>query len=252
MDDKTRKFNETCFPNSGHTKPQRIIDYENEPLTRTEYIQSLVHLYRGELQRALEWRTRLDTTTNWAIISTVGILTFSFSNPQFAQETLITGMYANLMFLFHESRRFRFFDVWRSRVRMIEENFYGPILRRDLHSPISNWGEHVAQDLLHPKFKISRLQAMKARLRRNYGYIFIFLFLAWLGRAVVFPNPGSSTYESVFAAGNLHWLIPVTLVAALYIFLICLLIFTPRVAPAEESYWPDPEHLGEEVPSLDV
>lgn len=252
MDKKKTNFHDTAFPSASDSHESHAIDYENDPLTRQEYIQALVHLYRGELQRALEWRTRLDTTTNWAIISTVGILTFSFSNPSFAQETLITGMYANLMFLFHESRRFRFFDVWRSRVRMIEENFYGPILRRDLHSPISDWGEHVAQDLLHPKFKITRLQAMKARLRRNYGYIFIFLFMAWLGRALVFPEPAVPAYQSVFAIGKLHWLVPLVLVSALYSFLICLMIFTPRVAPAEESYWPDPEHLGEEVPSLDV
>ena len=136
--------------------------YEDEPLGRQEYIAAMVHFYRGELQRTLEWRRRMDTTTHWALITTVGIVTFSFSNPHYAQETLITGMYANLMYLTHEARRFRFFDMWRTRLRMIEENFYGPILRRRLVSPISGWGEQVATDLLHPKFKITRKQAMRA------------------------------------------------------------------------------------------
>ena len=76
------------------------------------------------------------------------------------------------------------------------------ILRRDLHSPIEHWGQRVAVDLLHPKFKITRLQAMKARLRRNYGYLFAFLFLAWIGRAIVLPKPsGEPLLPSMLLGG---------------------------------------------------
>ena len=228
-------------------------DYESQPLSRPEYVAAMVHFYRGELQRTLEWRKRMDTTTHWALITTVGILTFSFSNPSYGQETIITGMYANLMFLMHESRRFRFFDMWRSRLRMMEENFYGPILRRDLHSPIEDWGKQVATDLLHPKFKITRVQAMRARLRRNYGYLFIFLFLAWISRAAVFPAATPDTQlPGLFSIGSIPWWAPATLVAMLYIYLIGLMVLTPKVQPAEQTYWRDPEHLGEDVPDLDV
>ena len=227
-------------------------DYETEPLGRGEYVTAMVHLYRGEMHRALEWRKRLDTTTHWALVSTVGILTFSFSNPHYAQETIITGMYANLMFLYHEARRFRFFDVWRSRVRMIEENFYGPILRRDPHSPMEGWGDHVAEDLLRPKFKITRLQAMRARLKRNYIYLFAFMLVAWLGRAWGLPAAQQQDgLPGLFSIGLLPWWVPVSLVVGLYGFLAGMLIFTPHVKPAEESYWPDPEHCGEDIPSLD-
>ena len=228
-------------------------DYEGEPLGRQEYIAAMVHFYRGELQRTLEWRKRLDTTTHWALITTVGIVTFSFSNPGFAQETLITGMYANLMYLVHESRRFRFFDMWRSRLRMMEENFYGPILRRDPTSPIDNWGERVADDLLHPKFKITRAQAMRARLKRNYGYLFVFLLMAWLGRAFLLPTPdGQNTLPSLFSIGVIPWWVPMTLVVGLYGYLAGLMLFTTKVRSAESTYWRDPEHLGEDVPNLDT
>lgn len=230
-----------------------LSDFEDQPLTRSEYVAAMVHFYRGELQRTLEWRKRMDTTTHWALISTVGILTFSFSYPAYGQETLITGMYANLMFLVHESRRFRFFDMWRSRLRMIEENFYGPILRRDLHSPIEQWGQRVAADLLHPKFKITRLQAMRARLRRNYSYLFAFLFLAWIGRAIVLPKPsGEPLLPSLFAMGVVPWWIPVGLVALLYTFLVLLMVLTPAVKPAETTFWQDPENMGQDVPELDL
>ncbi len=228
-------------------------DFEGVPLSRSEYVAAMVHFYRGELQRTLEWRKRMDTTTHWALIATVGILTFSFSNPTYGQETIITGMYANFMFLLHESRRFRFFDMWRSRLRMIEECFYGPLLRRDLKSPIDDWGRQVAEDLFHPKFKITRFQAMRARLRRNYGYIFAFLLLAWISRAVVLPAPPDQPLmPGLFSIGTIPWWIPVSLVAALYLFLILLLLLTPKVQSAEQTYWRDPENQGQEVPDLDV
>lgn len=31
-------------------------------------ITALSHLYRGELYRSTVWRTRLDATTNWAVL----------------------------------------------------------------------------------------------------------------------------------------------------------------------------------------
>jgi len=163
-------------------------EFEQTPLTRGEYITALSHFYRAELHRSLVWRVRLDTTTNWAIISTLAILTSSLSNPDYAREALLLGMLANIVFVTIEARRFRFFDVWRARVRMLEENFYGGILRRDQVSPQDLWGSHVADDLLCPRFHLSRIQAFRARLMRNFRYIFIFLLGAWLtkiGRAHV-------------------------------------------------------------------
>jgi uncharacterized membrane protein len=33
-------------------------------------IGALAHLYRGEVYRSTVWRTRLDSTTNWAVVTT--------------------------------------------------------------------------------------------------------------------------------------------------------------------------------------
>ena len=33
-------------------------------------IGALAHLYRGEVYRSTIWRTRLDNTTNWAVVTT--------------------------------------------------------------------------------------------------------------------------------------------------------------------------------------
>jgi len=225
--------------------------YESKALTRSEYISALSHLYRGEMYRAQVWRMRLDTTTNWALVAMASIITFALNKPQYSQETLIIGMYVALMFLLLEARRFRFFDVWRARVRMIEENFYGPILRRDPDSSTEQWGEHVADDLLHPKFKITLLQAVKARLVRNYLYIFGFLLIAWIGRLLVLIDPNEG-WEVLFVIGAIPAWLPIGLVVILYAGLIAVVLFTPRVLPPEECYWPDPRHRGEDVPSLDV
>ena len=43
---------------------------------------AIAHLYRGEVYRSTIWRTRLDNTTNWSIV-TMGIaLSTTFSSPE--------------------------------------------------------------------------------------------------------------------------------------------------------------------------
>ena len=159
-------------------------EFEDSPLGRSEYVTALAHFYRAEMYRSMVWRTRLDTSTNWAIISTLAILTSSLNNPSYATEALLLGMSVNVVFLIIEARRFRFFDVWRARVRMMEENFYGGILRRDQASIDKEWGRQVADDLLCPRFHLTRIQAFRARLMRNFRFIFALFLIAWIGHRI--------------------------------------------------------------------
>ena len=39
-------------------------------LSAGEFTTAMVHLYRAEAARANTWRIRLDTTTNWAVVTT--------------------------------------------------------------------------------------------------------------------------------------------------------------------------------------
>ncbi len=223
-------------------------DFEESQLTRSEYITALAHFYRAEMYRSMVWRTRLDTTTNWAIISTLAILTTSLNNPVYATEALLLGMFVNVIFLVIEARRFRFFDVWRARVRMMEENFYGGILRRDQTSTDKDWGCQVADDLLCPRFHLTRIQAFRARLMRNFRFIFVLFLLAWIGHRLTPAGP-----EKFLSGLHVfpHWL-PDLLVGLLYASLILIAIFTPKAPPPEEAYWPHPDHPGEDISSLDV
>lgn len=175
--------------------------FENYPLTRNEYITAMVHFYRGERSRADAWRARLDPTTNWAVVTTAGMLSFTFGDPYHSHVPLLLANVLVVVFLCFEARRFRYFDVWRARVRMIEENFFIPIIRRNLVSPRSDWRESVAEDLNEPKFKITFLQAIALRLRCNYIWIFSVILLGWLTKVAAQPTPASTPAEMLLRMG---------------------------------------------------
>jgi uncharacterized membrane protein len=80
---------------------------------------------------------------NWAVVTTGGMLSFAFSSPEHSHVMLLLANLLVTVFLGFEARRFRYFDVWRSRVRMLEENFFMPIIRRNPISPRSDWAERV-------------------------------------------------------------------------------------------------------------
>src|SRR4029078_6860722 len=78
---------------------------------------AIAHLYRGEVYRSTIWRTRLDNTTNWAIV-TMGIaLSTTFSSPEASPLPLVLVGLLIAVFLGMEARRYRYFNVWRARAR---------------------------------------------------------------------------------------------------------------------------------------
>jgi uncharacterized membrane protein len=79
-------------------------------------IGAIAHLYRGEIYRSTIWRTRLDNTTNWAVV-TLGIaLSVTFSSAEASPlPLLLTGVLC-IVFLMFEARRYRYFNVWRAPV----------------------------------------------------------------------------------------------------------------------------------------
>ena len=72
-------------PPSGETTES----FEGFPLTRPEYISAMVHFYRGEMYRSQIWRMRLDTTTNWAVLTVAGMISFAFTSPEHSPLTLL-------------------------------------------------------------------------------------------------------------------------------------------------------------------
>ncbi len=169
--------------------------FEDQPLTRQEYITAMSHLYRGEMQRANSWRLRLDATSNWAVLTAAGMTSFAFTNPENSHLVILVSNLAVLAYLVIEARRFRYFEVFRARVRMLEENFYIPIITRSLVSPMPGWQDAVASDLDSPRFKTTTLEAMGFRLRRNYGIIFSFVLGGWVLKLLLQPRIPAHFYE---------------------------------------------------------
>jgi uncharacterized membrane protein len=197
---------------------RRVADYESTPLSRPEYISAIVHLYRGELDRATTWRLRLDATTNWAIITTAGVLSYSFGVESHTHLGPLLGVALVSVFWMIEARRYRYADIWYARVRKIEENFYGPILRRNPVSPMSEWGQLVAEDLFRPRFRVSRAYALRKRLLRNYWAIFAVLLGAWTMKVFAHPTPAATWAElqARLAVGMLPWWLPLAFLGAFF------------------------------------
>jgi uncharacterized membrane protein len=162
------------------------------PLTATEFNTAMVHLYRGEVGRANVWRTRLDGTTNWAVLTTGATLSFAFSSESNTHVMILINSLLIFYFMYIEARRYMFYDMWRTRVRLMETEFFAEMLTPEREEELENWRQILANDLLHPHFGISLWEALGRRLRRNYIWIFAVLVIAWVIKIVIHPRtPGS-------------------------------------------------------------
>ncbi|WP_411817130.1 DUF2270 domain-containing protein [Hyphococcus sp. DH-69] len=160
-------------------------------------IGALAHLYRGEVYRSTIWRTRLDNTTNWSVV-TLGIaLSVTYASPNASPLPLLLVGILICMFLILESRRYRFFNVWRARCRWIETNFYAPMLFRSTRPEPGEWQDVLASDYLTPEYHIGFWRAMGRRLRRNYMWIFSFQAVSYCGKIIIHPTPLNTFGEFV-------------------------------------------------------
>lgn len=160
------------------------------PLTPNEFNTAMAHLYRGEISRANTWRSRLDGTTNWAVLTTGATLSFAFSSPSNTHVMILLNSLLICFFLFIEARRYRYYDLWRTRVRLMETDFFADLLVPNPRAEDdAHWRELLAHDLLHPRFTMSMWEAMGRRLRRNYSWIFVVLVLSWIIKVWIHPFP---------------------------------------------------------------
>ena len=172
---------------------------ERKELTAPE-IGAVAHLYRGEVYRSTIWRTRLDTTTNWAVVTLGVALSISFSSPEASPLPLVLVGVLILLFLMLEARRYRYFNVWRARCRWLENHFYAPMLYDgDLHLE-ENWQKILAEDYLHPKYHVSFVISVGRRIRSNYLWILLIQTLAFAGKISVHPTPITSWEQALTRA----------------------------------------------------
>lgn len=161
----------------------------------TAEIGALAHLYRGEMYRSTVWRTRLDTTSNWAVVTTGIALSVTFSNVAATPLPIVLISFLLAAFLLFEARRYQFFDVWNTRVRVMEGHFYEPMLVGGDTRKDREWNRELAADLRRMHLHMTLLDAIGLRLRRNYGWIFGIQVVSYWAKIAVHPTPITSMAE---------------------------------------------------------
>ena len=191
---------------------------------------ALAHLYRGELHRTKFWRERLDRTTNWAVILIAAVLTWSFSSASHPHYVVLVGVAALTVFLVVEARRYRGYDIWRSRVRDLQRNVFAPGLDPD-REPAAGWRERLSQAYAEPEPTVTPEEAVAHRLRRIYLPLVAVVLVAWGIRVTAFaavPWPDSAAVGSVPG-------LAVTAVVAGYALAAVVVAFRPRTWHGDEE-----------------
>jgi Predicted integral membrane protein (DUF2270) len=133
------------------------------PKTSSEYVTLIAHYYRAEMGRMSGWRDRIDRTTNWAITVAGAMLSVSLSTPLSHHGVLLFAMVLVLLLLVIESRRYRFFDVYRARVRRLERQYYARIFSPADEGGDTEWMRELSDHLKKPVFLMSRSLAFSRR-----------------------------------------------------------------------------------------
>jgi uncharacterized membrane protein len=200
---------------------------------RSEISSILGDAYRGELDRETTWRSRLDQTTTWGVTVVAAILTFAFSSADNPHYIILIGILAVSLFLLIEARRYRHYDVFRSRVRLFQQNLLADALDPEEGIEHGDWRTKLSRDYRNPTLKVSTWEATANRLRRIYLPLLAVLLVAWLFRITAFaPDESLLTTASVAV-------IPGTVVIGvigLYYTAAIVIVLWPRTRKAKGNF----------------
>ena len=176
------------------SETSRVQTDEGQPtLDEQDAVAGLTgNFYRGEVERTASWRSRLDQTTNWAVVVVGAILTWAFSSADNPHYVILIGVFGVTAFLVMEANRYREYDVWRNRVRVLQTDLYA-----EMYSPSSDggsdWQTALGDDLRNPTFHLTLREALTHRLRRSYLALLLLLLAAWIARITAFETSESWT-----------------------------------------------------------
>jgi len=176
--------------------PQPVWTFRGYEMRPAEFNTAMVHYYRAEIQRSNIWRQRLDTTTNWAVLASSAAISFVLSDPDHHYGVIILNTLLVTLFLWMEARRYRYYELWAHRTRLMETDFFAAMLVPPF-APQPNWAESFADTLHEPEFPISMWEAFGRRFRRNYVWIFLVLGLSWLLKVAIHPTMAHSWNEVI-------------------------------------------------------
>jgi uncharacterized membrane protein len=183
----------TSDASDGNAPPADFVwTFRGYRLRASEFTTAMVHFFRAEVQRANVWRQRLDTTTNWAVVTTGAAISIAFAQSG-NHVVILLNILLVTIFLMIEARRYRYYELWAYRVRLMETDFFAPMLVPPFH-PSDDWAEALSETLLHPHFPISTLESIGRRLRRNFLYIYLVIGAAWVGKIWLNPYPAETGF----------------------------------------------------------
>ncbi len=202
------------------------------------YVNAMSHFYRGEMGRIMVWRQRLDVTTNWAITSTTAIITIAFTTREVPHIIFFFNLAIVWVLLWIEARRYRFYDAFRARLRMLEAHFLVPMVMENREMLQGEWKKLVCEDLILPCFKITKLEAIGRRLKRNYVFIFILILIAWLTKIFLHATAPINDFVSFYHAlriGHIpSWLVALVF-AGTFVSVIGITIYVSKRSSGEIS-----------------
>lgn len=162
---------------------------------------SIHQYYRGELSRANTWRTRLDASTNWAVVTTGVLISVAFSSSRISHSILLAEIPVIALFLLIESRRFRKYDLHRSRGRLIEQNYFSTLFASETGERLDDWQRLLANNLHDPTFQLRLIEAVSTRIRRNYIWLLGVMSGVWGLKLIIHPTPATNWSDVVYRAG---------------------------------------------------
>ena len=194
---------------------------------------AMAHLYRAEMHRMTVRRQRLDVTTNWAFLLTMGLTTFTLGSVQVPHYIMLLGLAAVAISILIESRRYRHLHHSQWRLHVLEHGYFSRLLNGTPITAEDRWRKNLACDLERPRLLLGLFTACRLRLRRNYLLLIYFMTAVWLTKIFVHPeNPKTALeFHARFAVGGLFppWFVVIT--ATVFILTASLLALT---CPASE------------------
>lgn len=187
------------------------------------YTTLTTDFYRGEMDRMTTWRSRLDQTTNWAVVIVAAILTWAFTSPDNPHYVILIGVFGAAAFLVMEAHRYREYDVWRNRVRTLQEGLFADVFAPD-RTRDGDWQAELGDELRTPTFDISVIGAINHRLRRSYLALLLILLVAWIARITVFETsePWRQTASIFVIPGE----VVIGVVAVFYVIVVGIVVWS--------------------------
>ena len=83
---------------------------------------------------------------------------------------------------------------------MLESHFLVPIVSQNPRILDGEWRRLVCEDLLLPSFKISKIEAIGRRLKRNYVFIFAIILIAWTMKLFIHARTPIHSFKGFYDA----------------------------------------------------